>query len=705
MKNWHIILITIAISILLALVTVWPAGMSRDINAAGLSSANYNVHGDETDGRFYSSLDQWDDMHNGSATWEDTNFLVGWQEYLPGGDEWQVNNGLVGFNAPYYIGTYDSGYVYIYISSIQYTVPWDAVLALYMGTLDNTPTVTNADWDNAYDQGSVRISDYRRMQDYAADEFIKFRLLDIPETEPYLEGDAHGVVWFWVLTTNYSINIEPPQSGNETWSKSEQYYHETVDGNRPKLEIFYQSEENSRDSEPVGPNAGLTISENTTGITDNITWQSTRCAYADEDLQFIVEGTPGTPIALKLLKRDSTELNSVTTWIQDDGIYYWSPDMPSDTDSFVIVYDMNSGVSSSYGYVSPSPDESQDKLSVMAVDTLNNHSVKEMSYFITNVSDRMAFHWRTNIDGDTELANYDINIYKNGDYGQPVYTLSFQSLADDYFSVSANNTSQLHWRYALFTMDGESGFNDFEGLIIDLNQEPSYTNRGFYTLAITDNGTDNAITSPKDAYWYIGKESDGVVLSTRDMTDTVYMDIIVGDPCKVKDDLSGVEAYLILPDGSLTWEHIGSVSATSSYLNLESYPHGTGDWYAHIEFSGANTDFVYIRDILLNFVSQEEPTVIPPGGGIKERAEEQMTDWGLDNTAGRWTIIVVAMLLFFGIFYRSELMRVMMPLLILALGIIYEWTDIWLIVLLALGAGLTLFGLLRKKVAGGGGGQ
>lgn len=76
--------------------------------------------------------------------------------------------------------------------------------------------------------------------------------------------------------------------------------------------------------------------------------------------------------------------------------------------------------------------------------------------------------------------------------------------------------------------------------------------------------------------------------------------------------------------------------------------------------------------------------------------------WGMDNDAGHWLIILAAMIITFVIAVRSEVLRVVLPLMCFGAGIAIGWLDLWLVSLLAFGAGLTLYSILRGKIQGKG---
>jgi hypothetical protein len=101
----------------------------------------------------------------------------------------------------------------------------------------------------------------------------------------------------------------------------------------------------------------------------------------------------------------------------------------------------------------------------------------------------------------------------------------------------------------------------------------------------------------------------------------------------------------------------------------------------------------------------DAPTVDPPPvpfdpvGGI----DRWLARFGLNNEGGHWMLLLVLMGASFAIFYKiNAVLRVVFPLVIFAIAIAVGWVSIWIVILLALGAGVTAFTILRKQVAGGG---
>lgn len=72
-------------------------------------------------------------------------------------------------------------------------------------------------------------------------------------------------------------------------------------------------------------------------------------------------------------------------------------------------------------------------------------------------------------------------------------------------------------------------------------------------------------------------------------------------------------------------------------------------------------------------------------------------NWFRNSTAGHWTILLGGMGVLALIFYKRREVALIMCLMVLGIGIIVGWVDTWLIVLLAIGAGLTIWRFIGSR--------
>ena len=87
----------------------------------------------------------------------------------------------------------------------------------------------------------------------------------------------------------------------------------------------------------------------------------------------------------------------------------------------------------------------------------------------------------------------------------------------------------------------------------------------------------------------------------------------------------------------------------------------------------------------------------PPSGEGAYAVYADMWDWLINSTAGHWTILLLGMVVAGAIFHRQRAVAVVVCLFILGIGIVIGWVDTWVIVLLALGAGLTVWRFVTAR--------
>jgi hypothetical protein len=65
-----------------------------------------------------------------------------------------------------------------------------------------------------------------------------------------------------------------------------------------------------------------------------------------------------------------------------------------------------------------------------------------------------------------------------------------------------------------------------------------------------------------------------------------------------------------------------------------------------------------------------------------------------------WILLFTGMGLLFYFFRQSKVIRVVMPLGLLGLGVMVGWVDVWVVALIALGAGVVVYIVSRKMMVG-----
>jgi len=79
-----------------------------------------------------------------------------------------------------------------------------------------------------------------------------------------------------------------------------------------------------------------------------------------------------------------------------------------------------------------------------------------------------------------------------------------------------------------------------------------------------------------------------------------------------------------------------------------------------------------------------------------------LDDVGLGNSMGKMFATVIGMLLAFILCRKSKAMSIVAPLAVLGVAIVGNWVSLWIVILLALGLGVTIAGFALRKVSGRG---
>lgn len=691
-----------------------------EVMASGTTTVYYDVHaGGAADYACEYGSDNWStwpiSCGMGGIKYSTNQLKAGWQSRTSPEGDFKLQEGIVGFDVTDLPddAVIISARVLLYADARANTsVDWTAHFALY-STYPAGATLIDADWGSAYQFGN-RLSGPESYSDISLGVYTNFYLYDYLTNDwEYLRGDENDVAWFTVMTTNHALNLEPSWESYKSiyiqWDKNA-----VPNGQAPRLMIEYVGE--------PAPRAGAVVdndaTDNTTDgteVCDNVTWHSPRCAYADDiytvdsadvsGVLFYCSGESGAVLDLSLVNQAGTELYSHTDSIRVDGEYFWGIDVSNSTDSLVRVIENNTGVSSEWGYISPSPGNDQPSVSIMAKDTDYPHYLRNFSDFVV-YKDELAFlHYKTNIDGETELPLFSLRFWYLGRSGNEIYNETLADLATNYFKNDADNNVLLHWRYVVFTPDAGSGFEDYDGLIIDLDQGYKSSTSGFYQGLIYSDNTTEELTVHHSGHWYLDNAIKGITsgldLTTYAVLTIPTLTVGVGDASRARDYLNIIYLYIIDDDDDVVWSDADSLSGSTNtyYLGAVATP---GEYVVRFILADGGTTFTYSHDIPFT-------VGISPGGvpgvdvaeSIWDRFMATLSDWGLDNPIGQWLIMLVLMFIAFMVFHKSETMRVAMPMLIMGVFIVAGWVDTWVIILLALGAGFTLWNLFRKKVSGG----
>lgn len=693
-------LFTIAVAYLFMMgsVDVYGSGTSElEIYVTNESKEGWADHG--------SSFEPWSTCVNSDngrmyLTGGYTESTVGWMSGTVHENEWQLYEGLLGFNTANLTEGVEiaSAYIELYVESKVNQGGWPAYFSLYKGTPGEDFTWDSEDWDNAYDVGAHRVGHVEDYDDIGTGEYHRFDILD-SWLDYVSDADENEYVWFYVATTNHMLNYAPDWEGLVKALNIQ--YHAYNNTYRPRLVIEYIQDTLERELE-VPENDPVDPDPDPSAVADNVTWESPRCSYADEGMYLRINGDSGASISVQLVDDDGNVLDDFENSIRTDGDYDYNPDLPDSWFGWVRVLELNFNLSSEWGYVMPVPDADQAGNTLYAVNTEYPQYNFLFSRYLTFENDMFVVHWKTNIQ-DGESGNHTLEIWGNSDNETSVmFSSNFTALNDNYFKANSDNDHLSHWRYMIFTPNIEgAGFETYDDLVYDLDQNYSISTAGYLHAVILDTSANSTLADSHSCYWYIPDIQDGLIFQLNSVeykqSGDIELKIQVGSACKILDNLSSLKVQIIDDTGAVISTNYESyTSGLNEYIITA--PAATGNYEVRFTFSGDST-WSYIHDRPFKVSVKGALT----GGDVADAIDNWISNLGMDNPAGYWIVTMLGMILLFLLAYKSALMRIVLPLGLLGFMIIQNYLDAWIIILLALGAGITLFGLFRKKIQGSGG--
>lgn len=504
-------------------------------------------------------------------------------------------------------------------------------------------------------------------------------------------------IWLALITEHQGLMYSPSVEASGT-----QIYAAI---NHAKLYVTYTPPATPR-NESLHTNIPFTGMALGTEVANNITLETLSCMYADEYLSFLVNGDPGANVTTEMLDKNGTIINSINGQLGDDGIYAYQYKFANSYSGFVRCHETKFNLMSTWVSVQPSPDSTELNNCTYAYSTQYPQYTVPFSSYVTNVGNLMYVHWKTNI-ATTELGDFTFKLYSNGDNTSAIYESVFTDMASNYFlGITANQENLIPWRYAIYTISEPSGFQDYGGLVLNLNlQNPGYYH-GYIEPMIIRNSDGTELVTPVSAYWYLTDATHGIGLNmsanTYKKKDAVTLILNVGDECKVQTDLSFVRI-----------EFVGS---TSYYYNCiageNDYTPGAfndaGNYIARVHlYDVSRTSYQYIYD--LPFVVSSDTSPSTPGGTPGEEPtaggwwnwfKSMMGKYGLDNPGGHWLLIFILSIILAIAFRKTPAVATVLVLLVFAGGFVFSWIDQWFIALLAIAAGLTIYSFFRRKEKG-----
>jgi len=656
--------------------------------------------------RTYS--DYWSAVINKDDGWAvniDSEYDEVMAGFAAGGMEnkWHPRIGVMAFDLseiPEDIEVVDA-YIELYITEVQTGWLADGEVG-YFAFFAGAPESAGAGWtqydgDNAIDAGSIRLTGFERHDQLEINEYNRFTLL--PDYYDYIitpNWNDRIAMYFSSFHMQYDYAPEWVTDNTRIWV----FWNDYNSAHKPRLVLTYIADTPERE---IVTEDNAAVDETISGleVADNITWESPRAGYADEGMYFKCNGESGASILLQLKDEPGNVLDTVTDTIRVDGNYDWVVDVPDSWYGWIRVIELNHGLASDWGYQMPKPDADQLANTAYAINTEHPQYDFPFSRYIKYENDIGVIHWKTNVQVG-ESANHTLQIWGNGDNTTGVYLdKTLEWLNDNYWHANEDNEFLSAWRYFIFTPNIEGGgYEDYDGMIYDLDVNYSVVVAGFLQALIYNESDNSTLADSHSCYWYLPSEQDGFIfLLDSDLYRTgsnIKVTLQIGEACQAREYLPSLKLSIINESGAeISSKYEGYRYGLNQYI-IEA-PTTSGNYEVRFTFAGDGT-WDYIHD---------EPfavTTAPPltsATDFLDKINIQIENWGMNNPMGHWMIILVIAIVLFVIFIKSPALRVFMPLMAIAGGMIAGWIDAWIIILLALGVGFYLWRTVRGRTADG----
>lgn len=683
---------------------------SKSVLGSGVTEQTIYVAADVADGfgNMTDAYESWGDgvsNETGEALPAGGRIEVGWTTGSME-NEFLIREGWVGFNISGVASDIrvEDIKIGLYVTAKQNTANWDdGYFRLYAGSIGVDGTCEDVDLDNAYDRagGRLALSSVHFIDDIDTAAYLMFTLSEAGR-EYALSADENDMVYFYVATTKHMTNSQP------AWSYGPYYMNiqcdDYTDENKPKMVISYVADADARTTTVPANGALDTGGDSVTSIE----WGSPRCAYSDEDIYFKVIGDGGSAIEIELIDINGEVLNSCLDEIRVDDNYDWTAKVAGSFSGFVKAVERNYEVSSEWGYIALSPDSSEQTLWTYTRYTEHPQYEVVFADYIVQDETLAVVHWKTNIDGATELADFDFELWHKGmtDEGYIVYSEALSDIADNYYGhVDTDNDAMCHWRYMLFSMNAGSGFDDMDGLIYDLDISLAEVSEGFYQPVIYETGVAE-LTETHSSVWYLPVGDTGVYYTldkaqyakSGRMVLTLYSSVA----SHVRENFRDITIE-IMDEGGSVYSSYGVYLDVVNEVKEMTAPVADGNYIVRVELTGQDVSWSYIKDLSFTVGSGGSAAIdaAEEGRQLLAKMEGSLDNVGMNNSVGHWVVMLLFMLLVFYVARKSETMRVVLPLLVFGLAMVMGWVEQWIAILLIIVAGAVIAGITRKALGGG----
>jgi hypothetical protein len=551
------------------------------------------------------------------------------------------------------------------------------------------------DYDNLRPNNRVT-SEIVGYNEYTIGTYVEFPILEENWDDVLWVSD--GYAYFSMADATYDWNGYAPVWGSSRW------FYFGFDSITLEIEKMQGLPERV-----VVVDSNAAVNQNPTGYetADNITWITPRAAYADESIAWLITGESGAALDLEVKDSKGNVLASRTDSVRIDGYYRYTVDLADNYTGFVRLTEKNHNLTGYWGYVSPAVSGSQEINTTYAQKTDYPQYTEPFSTYVVKAGELMALHWKTTLS-ETDLPLASVRMWYVGDSTKEVYNEVLTDLIDNYYLNTDDNDGMAAWRYILFTPDDTgTGWTDYDGMVVNLNQSYGWESSGFYQGLIFEDG-ESEFTETHTAHWYVADAAQDGIKATLDKAQynggaTITARLYAGDASKVRTELNLLRVQVVNSSGTVVTSGDAVISQADTSVTLTA-PQGSGDYKVRFNLTKANKSYIHVIDVPFKVAGtgSSDGSLSVFGTDIGTKINNTLGNLGLNNPTGYWIVMVILMGLGFFLFRKSEILRVVIPLTIMAIGIVIGWIETWIIVLLALGAGVTIFSMLRKKTQGGG---
>lgn len=437
------------------------------------------------------------------------------------------------------------------------------------------------------------------------------------------------------------------------------------------------------------------------GYVSSISWITPRCAFDTESLIFEIHGSVNMTMNLQLLGSDGTLLDYSEACMPDNGVYYWESEVGTSYEGFLYCYELNTQIRSTYGYVSDAPSSTTLGYGDLTYAENFDHSAAyEVEDYHIGETDllKLFYHEDRSIPFTATLTGYDVSVFHNFD-SSVVWTDTLSDLATDYYSLSTTytaNNDMLHTRYVLAVMDSLD--DTYDDLIIELGRPKYEQYYGTYGLSLS---LDDAVLTEAYTMYIYGLTSQAPVDFSVDK-DYYSPRGAIKAALSIAED-SGIfeqtdKAYITIydEDDEVIWRlNSGSGTAISDYTTeFNTIAPSSLGYYSVVCVLSNDTTGWTLRltdtfDVTQGGTSDDREMIHT--SGVQEGLEWIADSLGIPYSVGKMILILLAIIITVFWLRSWPVAAAVCSLGWIGVGIFSGWWPTWLVIILAVAFGLTVF--------------